>query len=80
MLSSVFLTWLVGDNWVLSASAENLFDADYVDHLTGFNRVIGSNVPRVSRLFGPGRNLFGHFQYQWQSCSSGQSRCDRTEL
>jgi len=27
--------------------------------------VIGSNVPRGSRMVGPGRNFFGRFQYQW---------------
>ncbi|MEE3300408.1 MAG: ligand-gated channel, partial [Pseudomonadota bacterium] len=65
MLSNVFLTWAVNDNWILSAGAENLLDENYVDHLTGFNRVMGSNVPRGNRLFGPGRNFFARFQYQW---------------
>ncbi|MEC8949464.1 MAG: TonB-dependent receptor [Pseudomonadota bacterium] len=65
MLSNVFLTWTMNDNWILSAGAENLLDENYVDHLTGFNRVMGSNVPSGSRLFGPGRNFFARFQYQW---------------
>ena len=65
MLSNVFLTWTMNDNWILTAGAENLLDEDYVDHLTGFNRVMGSNVPRGNRLFGPGRNFFARFQYQW---------------
>ena len=65
MLSNVFLTWTMNDNWILTVGAENLLDEDYVDHLTGFNRVMGSNVPRGNRLFGPGRNFFARFQYQW---------------
>ncbi len=64
-LTNVFLTWVLDDNWMISAGAENLLDEDYVDHLTGFNRVLNSRVPQGSRMFGPGRNLFGRFQYRW---------------
>jgi iron complex outermembrane receptor protein len=53
------------DNLVISAGAENMFDVEYVDHLTGFNRVINSVVPQGSRMFGQGRNIFGRLQYQW---------------
>ena len=64
-LTNVFLTWMLDENLTVSAGAENLFDEDYVDHLTGFNRVLSSRVPRGSRMFGPGRNLFGRVQYRW---------------
>jgi len=64
-LSNVFLTWLINDGLTISTGAENVFDEDYTDHLTGFNRVIGSEVPRGSRMFGPGRNFFGRLKYQW---------------
>lgn len=64
-LTNVNVSWFVNDNLTVSAGAENLFDEDYIDHLTGFNRVIGSNVPRGSRLFGVGRNLFARMQYNW---------------
>ena len=64
-LTNVFLTWILNENWVVSAGAENLFDEDYTDHLYGFNRVLNSEVPRGSRMFGPGRNFFGRFQYRW---------------
>jgi iron complex outermembrane receptor protein len=34
---------------------ENLFDQRYEDHLTGINRVFGSDVPVGARIPGPGR-------------------------
>ncbi|HJO12730.1 MAG TPA: TonB-dependent receptor, partial [Gammaproteobacteria bacterium] len=64
-LTNVYLNWFLGSQLAIAAGVENLFDEDYVDHLTGFNRVIGSNVPVGSRLFGHGRNVFVRFQYQW---------------
>ncbi len=64
-LTNVFLTWVLDNNWIISAGAENLFDEDYVDHLSGFNRVVNSAVPVGSRMFGRGRNLFGRAQFQW---------------
>ncbi|PCJ24658.1 MAG: ligand-gated channel [SAR86 cluster bacterium] len=64
-LTNVFLSWVINDKLTISTGAENLFDVDYIDHLTGFNRVIGSVVPVGSRMFGPGRNFFGRLQYQW---------------
>lgn len=64
-LTNVFLTWLVNDGLTVTAGAENLFDEDYTDHLTGFNRVAGSEVPIGSRMLGRGTNLFGRLQYKW---------------
>ena len=64
-LTNVYLTWLMNDELTISAGAENLFDEDYSDHLTGFNRVIGSVVPVGSRMLGQGINLFGRLQYKW---------------
>ena len=64
-LSNVFLTWLVDDGLTVAAGVENLLDEEYVDHLSGFNRVINSVVPQGSRMFGQGRNFFGRLQYQW---------------
>jgi len=64
-LTNVYLTWLMGDNLTIAAGAENLFDRDYVDHLTGFNRVTNSIVPQGSRMFGQGQNFFGRLQYEW---------------
>ena len=64
-LSNVFLSWFISDELTITAGAENLFDEDYIDHLTGFNRVIGSEAPIGSRMLGHGRNLFGRLQYKW---------------
>ncbi|NKB33642.1 MAG: TonB-dependent receptor [Pseudomonadales bacterium] len=64
-LTNVYLTWVLDNNWIVSAGAENLFDEDYIDHLSGFNRVLMSTVPRGSRMFGHGRNFFGRVQYEW---------------
>ena len=65
VLTNVFLTWFINDELTIATGAENLFDEDYTDHLTGFNRVIGSEVPVGSRMFGQGINLFGRLQYKW---------------
>jgi len=64
-LTNVYLDWFANANLTLTAGVENLFDKGYTDHLTGFNRVIGSVVPRGSRVFGQGQNFFGRIQYQW---------------
>lgn len=64
-LTNVFLGWRVDTNFSFAAGVENLFDNEYIDHLTGFNRVLNSVVPQGSRMVGPGRNLFGRIQYRW---------------
>lgn len=64
-LTNVYLDWFLSDQLTLTAGAENLFDKDYTDHLTGFNRVMGSEVPVGSRMLGQGVNLFGRVQYKW---------------
>lgn len=64
-LTNVNLSWYVNSNLTLTAGAENLFDEDYIDPLSGFNRVLGSHIPQGSQLYGTGRNLFGRLQYNW---------------
>ncbi len=64
-VTNVYLSWFISSNMTFTAGAENLFDEKYMDHLSGFNRVIGNNVPIGSRLLGAGRNLFGRIQYRW---------------
>lgn len=49
----------------LNAGVENLFDKDYIDHLSGFNRVQGSDVPVGQRISGPGRNVYMTVNYDW---------------
>jgi iron complex outermembrane receptor protein len=41
----------------LEARIDNLFDRSYQDHLAGVNRVVGSDIPVGSRLYGLGRSL-----------------------
>ena len=64
-LTNVYLNWLTGRGITFTLGAENLFDADYVNHLTGFNRVASGVVPIGSRMYGQGVNLFGRVQFQW---------------
>ena len=64
-LTNVYLDWAIDRGFTFTLGAENLFDTDYIDHLTGFNRVLDSVVPQGSRMYGRGVNLFGRIQYQW---------------
>ncbi|MEQ8955323.1 MAG: TonB-dependent receptor, partial [Gammaproteobacteria bacterium] len=64
-LTNAYLNWFVDENLTLTLGVDNLFDDDYIDHLTGFNRVLDSVVPRGSRMLGPGQNFFGRLQWQW---------------
>ena len=64
-LTNVYLNWLTSQGITFTLGAENLFDADYVNHLTGFNRVASGVVPIGSRMYGQGVNLFGRVQFQW---------------
>lgn len=64
-LTNVYLNWLTGQGITFTLGAENLFDTDYVNHLTGFNRVASGVVPIGSRMYGQGVNLFGRVQFQW---------------
>jgi len=44
---------------------ENLFDKAYQDHLGGYNRVIGSDVPLGERLYSKGRNFYLSLNVAW---------------
>ena len=54
-----------GTGLKLQAGMENLLDKDYIDHLSGFNRVIGSDIPVGERLHGTGRNIYATLTYKW---------------
>ncbi len=64
-LSNVYINWLLNSELTVALGVENVFDKGYVDHLTGFNRVINSVVPQGSRMFGQGRHFFGRLQFEW---------------
>ena len=56
---------LASQGVTLNAGIANLFDKDYVDHLTGFNRVAGGDVAVGDRLPGAGRNLYIGVTVAW---------------
>lgn len=64
-LTNLFVTLSLNDSLTIAAGAENLLDENYIDHLTGFNRVQNSNVAQGQRMIGQGRNFFGRLQYKW---------------
>lgn len=44
---------------------ENVFDKAYQDHLGGYNRVAGSDVPLRERLYSKGRNYYLRLNASW---------------
>ena len=57
-LLNFYGSWKVRSGVRLSAGVENLFDTQVEDHLSGYNRVMASDVPIGQRLPGPGRSAF----------------------
>jgi len=49
----------------IRAGIENLLDKRYEDPLSGFNRVLGSDVAVGDRLPGIGRNFYATMSYHW---------------
>src|SRR5690606_1334320 len=56
--ASLYGDWVVRPGVTLAAGVENLFDADYAEHLAGLNRIPGSAVAVGERLPGAGRGAF----------------------
>ena len=52
-------------NLVLNAGVDNVFDKEYADHLSGINRVSGTDVPLGERLPGYGRNYYASLQLRY---------------
>ncbi len=65
MLMNIAAQWRPAKGIFINSGVGNLFDKDYIDHLSGFNRNSASDVPVGSRLPGLGRNLFATLTYQW---------------
>lgn len=59
--------WQVRDGIHLSAGVENLFDHTYRDHLAGYNRIAGSDVPVGTRLPGAGQTAFLRISFTGRS-------------
>jgi iron complex outermembrane receptor protein len=49
----------------LNLGVENVFDKAYQDHLGGYNRVAGSDVPLRERLYAKGRNYYITLNASW---------------
>lgn len=53
------------DRLVLTAGVENVFDKEYADHLSGINRVSGTDVAVGDRIPGYGRNFYASLQWRY---------------
>lgn len=56
--------WIMRDGLRVDAGIENVFDRYYLDHLSGYNRISGSDVAVGSRLPGAGRSAF--IRLRWE--------------
>jgi len=58
MIANALFGLELTDELRLDGGIENLFDRDYAEHLSGYNRVMGSDAPVGTRLPGAGRSGF----------------------
>ncbi|WNO09421.1 TonB-dependent receptor plug domain-containing protein [Teredinibacter sp. KSP-S5-2] len=57
--------WKVSNRFRVSGGVDNIFDKAYQNHLSGYNRVNGSDIPRGDRLYGTGVNAYLRLDYTW---------------
>ena len=50
---------------MLKAGVDNLLDREYVDHLAGYNRVMGGDIAVGERLPQPGLNAWVMGEYRF---------------
>ncbi len=62
---NLYAHWLSDGGLQVRMGVENLFDKNYTSHVSGFNRVMPSDVAVGSRLAGAGFNAFAHVSYAW---------------
>jgi iron complex outermembrane receptor protein len=55
----------LGKVFDIGVGVENIFDKAYQDHLGGYNRVAGSDVPLRERLYSKGRNYYIRLNVNW---------------
>ncbi len=60
---NVFGGWAVNDKLFLNAGVSNILDEEYEDHLTGYNRISGSDVGLGDRVPGAGVNGYVRLEY-----------------
>lgn len=63
VLANISGYWLIRDGVRLDLGIENLFDTYYLEHLAGYNRITGSDVPLGARLPGAGRSAFARIRW-----------------
>jgi iron complex outermembrane receptor protein len=66
-IMNLYAGWEPWPGGRLVAGIDNVTDALYRDHLSGFNRVANSSVPLGQRLPGPGRSFYGRMALRWGS-------------
>ncbi|MCG9719979.1 TonB-dependent receptor [Shewanella sp. Isolate7] len=54
-----------GQNWLIKAGINNLFDIDYEDHLGGYNRVFNADLTPGQRMPGTGLNAWLTGEYRF---------------
>ncbi len=54
-----------GKSLDIDLGVENIFNKAYQDHLGGYNRVAGSDVPMRERLYSKGRNYYIRLNANW---------------
>ncbi|HHQ15176.1 MAG TPA: TonB-dependent receptor [Chromatiales bacterium] len=62
---NIYGQWLSASGLQFRLGVDNLFDKNYTNHLSGFNRSLPSDVPFGARLPGYGVNWFGQVSYAW---------------
>ena len=55
----------LNETFAVSLGVENIFDKAYQDHLGGYNRVMGSDVPLRERIYAMGRNYYLRLNANW---------------
>ena len=53
------------ETFAVSLGVDNIFDKAYQDHLAGYNRVAGSDIPLHARIYGMGRNYYLRLNANW---------------
>jgi len=58
-------TWQATSALQLAAGVDNLFDREYRDHLSGYNRAANPDIAKRERLPGYGVNAFARLMYEF---------------
>jgi len=63
--SDIDLTYRFNNAFKLTAGVSNLFDKQYFNHLSGYNRVMGTNLPVRERLPNEGRTIWANLSFMF---------------